>query len=107
MTNKLRHAVWLRFGGRKRLERDLRRAAVNDNEALIIMTLIGMGARVDAPDPQTGRTPLMLAVTYGYRSNVVALMSHGADVHLKDKSGKSALDMAREQGLDGPADLLE
>ena len=106
MNKKFGHSAWLLFGGRKRLERDLRRAAANNNEALVIMTLIDMGARVDAKDLETGRTPLMLAVEYECRSNVVALLSHGADIHIKANNGKSALEMARAKGLNEVVELL-
>ena len=107
MKRKFGHSVWLLCGGRKRLELDLRRAAANADEALIIMALIDMGAKVDAGDPATGRTALMLAVEYDCRSNIVALLTHGADVHIQAKNGKSALEVARAKGLDEIAELLK
>lgn len=107
MRKKFGHSVWLLCGGRKRLELNLRRAAANEHEALIIMALIDMGANVDARDPATGRTALMLAVEYDCRSNIVALLTHGADVHIQAKNGKSALEMARAKGLDEIAELLK
>jgi len=107
MKKKFGHSVWLLCGGRKRLEMDLRRAAANADEALVIMTLIDMGAGVDARDPATGRTALMLAVEYDCRSNVVALLSHGANIHIQANNGKSALEMARAKGLDEVAELLK
>ena len=106
MKKKFGHSFWLLCGGRKRLEQDLRRAAANNDEVLIIMALIDMGAKVNAQDPQTGRTPLMLAVEYECRSNVTALLSYGADIHIKANNGKSALEMARAKGLDEVAELL-
>ena len=106
MKRKFGHSIWLYFGGRKRLEQDLCRASANNDEAIIIMTLIDMGASVNAKDPQTGRTALMLAVEYECRSNIVALLSHGADIHIKANNGKSALELAQEKGLNEIAELL-
>ena len=106
MKRKFGHSVWLYFGGRKRLAQDLRRASANNDEAMIIMTLIDMGAGVNAKDPETGRTPLMLAIEYECRSNIVALLSHGADIHIKANNGKSALELAQAKGLDEIAELL-
>ncbi len=104
---RLGHSLWLVFGGRKRLEQTLRRAAAHTDDASVVMTLIDMGARPDAKDPQTGRTPLMLAVEYGCRGVIVALLSHGADIHVQANNGKSALDLARQKGLGEIVALLE
>ena len=107
MASKLGHSLWLRFGGRKRLGRDLREVAADDRDVSVALTLIKMGADVDDKDPETGRTPLMVAVDYGCRSIVVALLSHGADIHIRANNGKSALELAREKGLTEIADLLQ
>ena len=106
MASKLGHSLWLRFGGRKRLGRDLREVSADDRDTSVVLTLIKMGACVDDKDPETGRTPLMVAVEYGCRSVIVALLSHGADIHITANNGKSALDIARDKGLTGIADLL-
>jgi ankyrin repeat protein len=103
---KPKHDIWLRFGGHKRLGRDLRRSAAGDDNVSVSLLLIDMGADVDDKDTETGRTPLMVAVDYGCHSTVVALLSHGSDVHLKANNGKSALDIAREKGQTEIADLL-
>jgi undecaprenyl pyrophosphate synthase len=103
---KIRHDLWLRFGGRKRLGRDLRRSVAGDDNVSVSLLLIDMGAGVDEKDPETGRTPLMVAVDYGCRTTVVALLSHGADIHIKANNGKSALDLARDKGLTEIANLL-
>ncbi len=105
--NKVRHSLWLFFGGRKRLEQTLRRAAMHNDDASVVLTLIDMGARPDAKDPQTGRTPLMIAVDNGCRGVIVALLSHGADIHTRANNGKSVLDLAREKGQSEIVDLLE
>ena len=91
-------SVWLRFGGRKRLERDLREVAADDKDVSVVLTLIKMGAAPDGRDPETGHIPLMVAVDYGCRAIVVALLSHEADINLRANNDKSALDLAREKG---------
>ena len=95
----LRHKWWLRFGGQKRLDRDLREVAADDRDVSVALTLIKMGASVNAKDPETGRTPLMVAVAYQCRAMVVVLLSHNADIHATANNGKSALDIAYENGL--------
>lgn len=104
--SKIGHALWLRFGGQKRLDKDLREVAADDRDVSVALTLINMGASPDGKDPETGRTPLMVAVEYGCRSMVVALLSHGADIHIKANNGKSALDIANTKGLPEIAELL-
>lgn len=105
--NKLGHSLWLFFGGRKRLEQTLRRAAAHDDDATVILTLIEMGARVDAKDPETGHTPLIIAVQNSCRSVIVALLSFGADIHAMANNGKSALDIARQMDKPEIVALLE
>lgn len=104
---RIGHSVWLFFGGRRQLERSLRRAAADNEDAIVILTLIDMGARVDAPDPETGHTPLIIAVEHGCRSVLVALLSHGADVNARANNGKSALDIAQQKDTGEIAKLLE
>lgn len=106
MSN-LRHRLWLRFGGQKRLDRDLREVAADDHDVQVALTLIKMGASPNGQDPETGRTPLMVAVDYDCRSIITALLSHQADPHIKANNGKSALDLAQEAGKTEIADLLE
>lgn len=89
------------------MEQTLHRAAMHNDDASVVLTLIDMGARPDAKDPQTGRTPLMIAVDNGCRGVIVALLSHGADIHIRANNGKSAPELAREKGQSEIADLLE
>ncbi|PCK06904.1 MAG: hypothetical protein COA42_17065 [Alteromonadaceae bacterium] len=41
-------------------------------------------------------TALMMAVENGYLSVAESLVKHGADIHFKNKDGKSAIDYAKE-----------
>ena len=63
-----------------------------------IELLILRGARVDNVDDR-GRTALMTAAVLGRTTAVEALIKAGADVSLKDKSGKSAADLAGDDAL--------
>lgn len=84
------------YGGRTQLLIELAttpgRAAVEQFE-----TLLEAGWPVDLPTEQHGITALMVVAerfTAVNRDRVMRLMQHGADPHLKDKAGKSALDRA-------------
>ena len=53
-----------------------------------------------------GVTPLMLEACFGSAESVQALINAGADVHLRDSEGKTALDGAREAGNEETARIL-
>src|SRR5262252_1631890 len=59
----------------------------------VVELLIAHGAAVNAADTR-GRTPVMIAAERGDAVAAETLMMHGADRDLRDKSGKSALDLA-------------
>jgi ankyrin repeat protein len=60
----------------------------------VMEVLVAQGhANVDAQD-SSGKTPLMLAAEVGEDEAVRLLVQKGADVKLKDESGKTALDWA-------------
>jgi hypothetical protein len=84
------------YGGRDKFLIELvttaGRAAVEQFE-----TLLEAGWPVDLATEQDGITALMVVAerfTAVNRDRVMRLMQHGADPHLKDKTGKSALDRA-------------
>lgn len=54
-----------------------------------------------------GVTPLMRCAKYGTPACAEILLSHGADPNLRDSEGRTALDIARDCGNSGIADLLE
>jgi uncharacterized protein len=63
-----------------------------------IELLISRGAHIDDVDDR-GRTALMTAAVLGRTTAVEALMKAGADVSLKDKSGKTAADLASDEAI--------
>lgn len=59
----------------------------------VLRLLIARGARLNDQDNR-GRTALMIAASLGHQRAVEVLLAHGADRALRDKSGKSAADLA-------------
>lgn len=45
-------------------------------------------------------TPLHIAIEKGHRDLIQLLVSKGADIHIQNKNGKSALDIAKDKGLE-------
>jgi ankyrin repeat protein len=60
--------------------------------------LLNHGAQVDARDRDSQATPLHLAASWGRRDVVELLLARGANPALKDKNGKTALDLATANG---------
>jgi ankyrin repeat protein len=65
--------------------------AARDNRVGIIQWLLDKGVDVDAPQPGTGTTPLMIAAKSPGTENFDALLRHGARVGLRDASGNQLL----------------
>jgi uncharacterized protein len=61
----------------------------------VVNLLIDRGALIDAVDDR-GRTAVMMAAEAGHARIVARLIARGADVTLKDKSGKGVLDFATD-----------
>ena len=53
-----------------------------------------------------GVTPLMLAAKYGQKETLRVFLSKGANIYLKDKNGKTALDYAEHYKHPGSVDIL-
>ncbi|CAM9396196.1 unnamed protein product, partial [Phaeothamnion confervicola] len=65
------------------------------------------GAAIDKPLGRGGYTPLMRAASFGHRKVAKLLISEGADLFVRDRHGRTALDWARACGRDGATRLLE
>lgn len=62
----------------------------NSGEGLVA-DLLAKGANINARDPKTGATALMLAAEFGNPASVKALLAKGADVNATTKTGATAL----------------
>ena len=71
-------------------------AAFSGHEAVVELLLKHKNINVNAQDSE-GRTPLYIATAIGYEGVVKRLQQAGADPLIKDKNGKSALDIAQEK----------
>ena len=67
-------------------------------DAGVIPVLMERGVNIDAQKEDDGHTALMWAAWAGKGETTRALLSLGANVDLKNKEGKTALDIAREKG---------
>jgi hypothetical protein len=61
----------------------------------VIDLLLAAGVRVDATDPTWGRHPLRLAAANGRGRSVAHLLSRGADPRLRDRQGRTPLQLCR------------
>ncbi len=59
------------------------------------------------PKPLFGQTALMLAAQSGQTDLVTLLLTHKADIHLKDSRGKTALDYAAQNHQDNIVQVLK
>lgn len=75
--------------------------------AEVVALLLDRGARIDAVDKEAAATPLMLAASLGRNQVVALLLARGADTTVRDESGHTALDRAKESGDDETLRLLE
>lgn len=132
--NNLRHSLSLFFGGRRKIEAESKRLteeyklreaerkrleqekqkleaafrhAAADNDLLLLEAMIQMEVDVNAPDPETGRTALIMAADYGHLTALTYLLSERASVYLKAKNGHTAVDFARAKGRMEMVELLE
>jgi ankyrin repeat protein len=80
------------------------------DKAKTIRILLENGADVNVQDEswmKTGRTPLMYAVMQGDAALVQDFLAKGARLDLKNKEGETALSVAKKEGLEYIAQLLE
>ena len=78
------------------------------NDLTSVRTLVALGAKPDQLD-QSGETPLMHAaqVDFGDTAVVDALLKAGADPHVRNPDGKTAVDLARRYGHHAILSVLE
>ena len=81
-------------------------AMTNDPQA--VKALIAAGADVNAPmlEPLAKVTPLLVAARYRNADVVRELIAAGAKVDVRDKNGKTPLDLAREAKNDAVEKVL-
>lgn len=60
--------------------------------------ILKYGVRVNVREEDTGMTPLMKCARYGLPACAEILLRHGADPHLRNNEGQTALDIARKRG---------
>ncbi len=69
--------------------------------------LIRHGANVNARDSESGETPLHRAASWGRRSTVELLLANHADPRIKDKNGRTPLDLALANSQSDVAEVLK
>ncbi len=72
----------------------------------VLALLLDHGAAIDARAPN-GNTPLMMAARYGAWDSAELLLARGADPRPRNASGRSAADLARDEGREPLAVKLE
>ena len=89
-----------------RLQKNAMVYAAGEGRTEVVMTLIAAGI---APNDVYANdlTPLMWAAGFGKTATVRALLAAGADASRKDNRGKTAADMAREQGFNETVAVLQ
>lgn len=81
--------------------------AASNNHADIVARLAEHGAMLDHQESTQGLTALIWSAKQGQAQAVEVLLAHGADATLKDFSGHTAADWARESGRTDILTLLE
>lgn len=72
----------------------------------LLARLLDLGAPFETLAPQ-GLTPLMCAARWGTPERVRALLARGADAEVRDRNGRTALDLARAESRTENAAVLE
>lgn len=84
----------------------LHKAALSGNPDVAAL-LLDHGAFIDAQSPILGHTALMDAAIYKHADVVRLLLERGARTSIRNHWGETALDLARRDGLDSIARLIE
>lgn len=72
----------------------------------VVELLLEKGEDVNAREAIYGRTALMFAAANGSKETIKALLEKGADATIATTEGKTALDVARENGRSKVVELL-
>ncbi|OAP55160.1 hypothetical protein AYL99_10860 [Fonsecaea erecta] len=64
-----------------------------------VRLLLDRGANINMQSLMTGNTPLHMAALGGREELIVLLLQRGADMEVRNKAGKSALQIIREKGF--------
>jgi uncharacterized protein len=80
--------------------------AASNNRAAIVARLAEHGAMLDHQERTLGWSALIWAAKQGHRETVEVLLARGVDTSLKDYSGRTAADWAKETGQGAVLDLL-
>lgn len=81
--------------------------AAQSGDAQTVALLLDRGAFVDQQSPVLGHTPLMDAVLHKHAAVVTLLLARGARTTIRNHWQQSALELARLDGLDAIAGLIE
>lgn len=85
------------FGGdKKRVAEMIAAARTGDTEK--VKQLLSKGADINAPEPESGDTPLLAAIDKGQWATAEYLLTQRPDLKLEDKSGNSPLYLAVSRG---------
>ena len=90
------------FGGEKKRVAEMIAAARTGNTEKV-KQLLSKGADINAPEPESGDTPLLAAIDKGQWETAEFLLKQGPDLGLEDKSGNSPLYLAVSRGDSGLA----
>ncbi|MEY6432477.1 ankyrin repeat domain-containing protein [Thioalkalicoccus limnaeus] len=74
--------------------------AASNNHRTVVEYLLAEGAMVDHQESTQGVTALIWAAKLGHRETLGTLIDGGADITLRDFSGRRAADWAAENGFD-------
>ena len=81
--------------------------AIARGNRAVVRALLRAGANPNLAHEDDGRTPLLAAVEGGQRKIVKLLLNAGADPNRADEEGRTALDIARQEGRGEIVQLLE
>ena len=81
--------------------------AITRGNRAVVKALLRAGANPNLAHEDDGRTPLLAAVEGGQRRIVKLLLNAGADPNRADEEGRTALDIARQEGQGEIVALLE